>query len=107
MILEEVMDFHLGICVLFYVAVLPRLGLPIELAFFPSCGRVTFFIQGEGHFCMIDQGILRTEVVLNWPKFSQLIGFPAEEMLCLEGDYPCDGFPVLFKSALEPQACTP
>ena len=43
---------------------------------------------------MTDQGILRTEVVLYYHKFSQLIGFPAEEMIHLEGDYSCDGRPL-------------
>ena len=64
MILEEVIYFHLGLGLLVATAVLDRFFLPVELAFFPRCVRGVFSIEGNGHFCMINQGILRTDIVL-------------------------------------------
>ena len=74
---EEVMYFQLGIGLLVDLAVLHRIVLPIKIAFLPSCGQGFISILGEGHFFVINQGILRMEFVLCYHKFSQLIGLPA------------------------------
>ena len=58
------MYFHLGIGLLVAAAVLHRFVLPVELAFLTSCGQGVFSIEGDGHFCVINQGILCMEVVL-------------------------------------------
>ena len=89
------MDFYLEISLLVATAVLHMIFLPTKLVCLPSCERGNISIYGEGPFCMINQGILHTEVVLHYHEFSQLIGFSAEEMLCLEVDYPYNGCPSL------------
>ena len=59
------MYFHLELGILVDTAVLHIFVLPVEPAFLNRCGRVVFSIEVNGHFCMINQGILYTKVVLN------------------------------------------
>ena len=65
MLPEEVMYFHLGLGLIVAADIIHRLVLPIELAFFPSCGRGVISIYGQGSFCVENQGISRTEVILH------------------------------------------
>ena len=43
---------------------------------------------------MINQEIARTKIVFHKEKFSKLVGFSAEEMVCFMGYNLCDGGPL-------------
>ena len=89
------MHFHLGLGLLLVAAVLHRFLLPVKLAYLSGCGRVVFYIEGNGNFCMINQGISCTELFLNYNESIKLVGFSTEEILSLEDDYQCNGGPLL------------
>ena len=44
---------------------------------------------------MKNQGISRTRIVLHQEEFIKLVGFPAEEVLGLQVDNPCNDGPLL------------
>ena len=77
---------------------LPRLS-SIDLSsllnfFFTRCERGVISLEGDGKFCVINQGISCTKVVLNYNKFIKLVGLSSEEMLSFEYYDPCDVGPL-------------
>ena len=64
------------------------------LRFCPAVVSIIAHIE-RCFFFVINQGIFHTNIVIHQDELRNFVGFPAEEMLGLEGDNPCDGIPLL------------